>query len=384
MASPISSRAGLGALLLFAATPAFVSAVLPLDLCASFNSGTTDEFRDDYQTNGLCFDHCKEDYAFAITQQNSCWCSDFAPSEDSQVDMERCDLPCPAFPDENCGGRGLYGYVTLNGKLPEGTRGPTNDEPSSTTTSEEPTSTETTQEESTSQEPSTTTTATSTEEESTTTTTATTTTKSKAESTTTTETDTDDPQSTTMTQTVTTDGEVRTVTVIPTITSDSGNSGNSGESANDSTGSQSKDDDGGLGTGAVVGIVVGVIGAVLVAAGVILFWFFKRRKRNQQSDFTEDPSVRGNSSDRVGSSNPEMSMGAGALSGAGSNSPTSTSNRNSMLAIDPRMDPFKQGLYMRTGSHESINTLRDDHDYSRRIQSPKVLRATNPDPDNHG
>jgi len=382
MASPISRRADLGALLLFAATPALVGAVLPLDLCASFNSGTTDEFRDDYQTNGLCFDHCKEDYAFAITQQNSCWCSDFAPSEDSQVDMARCNLPCPAFPDENCGGRGLYGYVTLNGKLPEGTRGPTDDEPSSTTTSEEPTSTETTQEESTSQEPSTTTTATSTEEESSTTTT----TESKAKSTTATETETetetDEPQSTTMTQTVTTDGEVRTVTVIPTITS---GSGNNGDSANDSTGSQSNDGDGGLGTGAVVGIVVGVIGAVLIAAGVILFWFFKRRKRNQQSDYTEDPSVRGNSSDRVASSHPEMSMGAGAaLSGAGSNSPTSTSNRNSMLAIDPRMDPFKQGLYMRTGSHESINTLRDDHDYSRRIQSPKVLRATNPDPDNHG
>lgn len=345
MASPISRRADLGALLLFAATPALVGAVLPLDLCASFNSGTTDEFRDDYQTNGLCFDHCKEDYAFAITQQNSCWCSDFAPSEDSQVDMARCNLPCPAFPDENCGGRGLYGYVTLNGKLPEGTRGPTDDEPSSTTTTE-----------------------------------------SKAKSTTATETETetetDEPQSTTMTQTVTTDGEVRTVTVIPTITS---GSGNNGDSANDSTGSQSNDGDGGLGTGAVVGIVVGVIGAVLIAAGVILFWFFKRRKRNQQSDYTEDPSVRGNSSDRVASSHPEMSMGAGAaLSGAGSNSPTSTSNRNSMLAIDPRMDPFKQGLYMRTGSHESINTLRDDHDYSRRIQSPKVLRATNPDPDNHG
>ncbi len=45
------------------------------------------------------------------------------------------------------------------------------------------------------------------------------------------------------------------------------------------------------------------------------------------------------------------------------------------------MDPFKQGLYARNGSHESVNTLRDDHDYSRRIQQPKVLRAMNPDPE---
>lgn len=45
------------------------------------------------------------------------------------------------------------------------------------------------------------------------------------------------------------------------------------------------------------------------------------------------------------------------------------------------MDPFKMGLYARRKSHESINTVRDDHDYSRRVHQPKILRATNPDPD---
>ncbi|KAM0462062.1 hypothetical protein ACHAO4_001255 [Trichoderma viride] len=61
-------------------------------------------------------------------------------------------------------------------------------------------------------------------------------------------------------------------------------------------------------------------------------------------------------------------------------SPVTAANRNSTIQIDPRMDPFKQGLYIR-GSQESLNTLRDDHDYSRRIQRPPVLRATNPDPE---
>jgi hypothetical protein len=52
-----------------------------------------------------------------------------------------------------------------------------------------------------------------------------------------------------------------------------------------------------------------------------------------------------------------------------------------LLPVDPRLDPFSVGIYTRSKSHESINTLRDDHDYSRKVHQPKVLRATNPDPD---
>lgn len=174
-----------------------------------------------------------------------------------------------------------------------------------------------------------------------------------------------------MVQTLTTDGTVKTVTVVPTGADDADH-GNQEDPSGDNGGG------GGLGTGPIVGIVVGVVGVVLIAAGIAVFWFLRRRKRNQQDGYQDDPSVRGNSSDRMGSAHPEMSMGGGA-------SPTSGvggSNRNSTLAIDPRMDPFKQGLYNRDGSRESIDTLRDDHDYSRRIQQPKVLRATNPDPTN--
>jgi cell wall integrity and stress response component len=159
---------------------------------------------------------------------------------------------------------------------------------------------------------------------------------------------------------------VTTVTVIPTTSDPS--EGNTGIS-------EGNDGDGKLGTGAIAGIAVGVVGAVAIAAGAAAFWFFKRRKRNQDDDYQDDPSVRGSSSGQVGSANPEMAMAGGSQA-----SPNSNSNRNSTLQIDPRMDPFQQGLYIRpTGSHESINTLRDDHDYSRRIQQPKVLRATNPD-----
>lgn len=128
----------------------------------------------------------------------------------------------------------------------------------------------------------------------------------------------------------------------------------------------------GLGTGQVVGIVVGVIAAVIGAAGLVLFlWFRRKKQQNEQEAYQDDPSVRDSSS---GIARPDMSMAGSPIASAAAGS------RNSTLQVDPRMDPFKQGLYVRSASHESINTLRDDHDYSRRIQPPKVLRATNPDP----
>lgn len=134
--------------------------------------------------------------------------------------------------------------------------------------------------------------------------------------------------------------------------------------------------DKGLNTGEVVGIVVGIIAAVIIATGLILFFWFRRRKQNDDEGFQDDPSIRDSSSGMVAGSRPDMSM-----TGGSPVSPAAAANRNSTLQIDPRMDPFKQGLYVRSASHESVNTLRDDHDYSRRIQAPKVLRATNPDPE---
>lgn len=118
-----------------------------------------------------------------------------------------------------------------------------------------------------------------------------------------------------------------------------------------------------------MGIVVGIIGAVIIAAGLCLFFWFRRKKQQRdEQDFQDDPSIRDSSSGMVAGGRPDMSMSGGSPVAA----PAATS-RNSTLQVDPRMDPFK--LYVRNASHESINTLRDEHDYSR-----KILRATNPDP----
>ncbi|KAF4463770.1 cell wall integrity and stress response component [Fusarium albosuccineum] len=351
------------AFLLLASSWAPLANALDIEYCASFNTGSTPRNSSIYQTNGLCHDFCIDDYAFAITQDKLCWCSNYVPSKSTQEDTSKCDIPCPAWPSENCGGDGLYGYVSLGNILPSGTQGP-----SASSTKAKPTvaiskvtetvqntvTVEPTSESSSSEEPE----SSTTEEEETSTST-----EEESSSTITTEAD----PTTSLVQTVTAGGTIKTVTIAPTQqTADT-------SSASDNTGETSKKS--GLSTGEVVGVVVGVIAGVIGTAAILLFFWFRRKKeRNEQEAFHDDPSIRDSSSGIA--QRPDMSMAGGSPVSAAAGA----SNRDSALQIDPRMDPFKQGLYVRSASHESINTLRDDHDYSRKIQAPKVLRATNPDP----
>ncbi|KAF4973653.1 hypothetical protein FSARC_131 [Fusarium sarcochroum] len=366
-----------GVLLLLASSWAPLAQALDIEYCASFNTGSTDRNSSIYQTNGLCHDYCIDDYAYAITQDKLCWCSNYAPSKSSRSDNSKCDTPCPAWPDEVCGGDGLYGYVSLGNIEPSGTQGP-----SASSTKAKPTTaavskvTETVQntvtlrpssKSTTSTQPETSTTK---EEEETSTTTSTSTSKSESSTTTSTEeeettTATESDEPTSLVQTVTAGGTIRTVTVAPTQQT----AGTSASESADVTTEKS-----GLNTGQVVGIVVGVIVAVIGAAAFVLFlWFRRKKQQNEQEAYQDDPSIRDSSSGIA--QRPDMSIIAGSPGSGGAGG-----SRNSTLQVDPRMDPFKQGLYVRSASHESINTLRDDHDYSRKIQAPKVLRATNPDP----
>ncbi|CAI6091268.1 unnamed protein product [Clonostachys chloroleuca] len=353
---PSSLQFGLGRFgLLLLATSQLVVASVPLNLCAKFNTAETPRNTSIYQTNGLCKDFCTKDYAYAITQEQLCWCSNYTPSKSDQVDMDQCNINCPAYPDEKCGGKGVFGYVELNAHLPSGTRGSDSSSASSTSCGQFlffdflhnnqyhvvvvflvylnciPRANLT---------------------------------NSQAGSSTLT---TSTTQQTSMIHTVTTDtgGIIKTVTIMPTVTGDleGGSQGSSGSSSK-------------LAGGAIAGIVIGIVAALLFGLGLAFFLYRRRKQNESKADYQGDPSVRGSSSERMSSIRPEMSM-----TGASAASPTQNSNRNSTLQIDPRMDPFKQNLYARSGSHESINTLRDDHDYSRRIQQPKVLRATNPDPE---
>ncbi|GJC78089.1 hypothetical protein ColLi_00927 [Colletotrichum liriopes] len=173
---------------------------------------------------------------------------------------------------------------------------------------------------------------------------------------------------------MTADGTVRTVTVTPTAT---GTEGATGASELSPSGQPSSS---GPSTGTVVGIVVGVIGSVVALAGLGLFLFFRRRKQRQdENEKYDEPSHRGSSAGMSGSPrNPEMVVTVDG--GRWDPDATSEQRRSRLLAHDPRLNPLPRGLYVRNKSAESINTLRDDQDYSRKVHQP-VLRATNPDPE---
>lgn len=88
-----------------------------------------------YNSNGACQTACSG-FAFAVVQDQNCWCSNYAPADTTSVG--NCSEACPGYPYENCGSAssGLFGYVAL-GNAPSGTIG------TSTSTSTTPTSTPT-------------------------------------------------------------------------------------------------------------------------------------------------------------------------------------------------------------------------------------------------
>jgi cell wall integrity and stress response component len=109
-----------------------VSAAVSLDICAGFNTADMNKELDIYMTNGFCKEHCLENYAYAITQYQSCWCSNYGPDEASELDKSKCSTPCPAYPDfEKCGGPNAFGYILMGNVEPLGTKGPAGDDSSS-------------------------------------------------------------------------------------------------------------------------------------------------------------------------------------------------------------------------------------------------------------
>ncbi|EGX88166.1 ER membrane protein Wsc4, putative [Cordyceps militaris CM01] len=313
---PVSTKTA-GLFLAFSALGRYAAA-LDVNICADYNTASGNTNTSNLQSNGLCSDFCRGSSVFAITSHENCWCSNYAPAKGNTLDTKDCNFPCLGYPFEYCGGKAndVYGYLSL-GPQPSGTKGSADGSSSATSTTPSSSS-------------------------------------SSSKST--------EPHSSSILSTVTVGGKVTTVIVVPTATGDT-----SQENKAVPAGSS------GLGGGAIAGIVVGALAGIALV-GLLIWFVLRRRKQNADDEFRDDPSVRGSSRGRLGSHQHDLSIAGSAAS------PGSAGNRSSMLQVDPRMDPFKQGLYMRNGSVESINTLRDDHDYSRRIQQPKVLRAMNPDP----
>lgn len=96
---------------------------LSQEYCSTQNTGSSfDVVTDIYQSNGACQETCGGQYAFAIVQWQSCWCSNYIPAQ--QADVSNCNKNCPGYPDEQCGNpdTGYFGYIAL-GSTPSGTAG---------------------------------------------------------------------------------------------------------------------------------------------------------------------------------------------------------------------------------------------------------------------
>ncbi|OAA57036.1 Carbohydrate-binding WSC [Niveomyces insectorum RCEF 264] len=315
-----------------------------MDYCASINTASTPTNSSIYQSDGLCFNFCLNQYAYAVIQENHCWCSDYTPDESKQASTSECSFQCPGFPNDTCGGDGLYGYMTLN-KKPSGTLDLS---PSATGHSSRtlhplsvvflPAA-------------------------------------SKLH---------DDNDVLELNRIVIlillfADITKQYLTVAPSV-----------EATAPVVTSHHK----GLSTGAAVGIAVAVVVVAIVAA-IIAFLVWRRKRKNPDSGDAlfastnqKTPSPRGGSPNATGS--PKVSEAstvptfARRLVDGQWESDQSGRRRSALMPIDPRIDPGFSGIYARTDnkSHDSVNSLRDEHDYSRRVHQPaKVLRATNPDPD---
>ncbi|RYP10271.1 hypothetical protein DL764_000763 [Monosporascus ibericus] len=359
--------------LLFATIVALMGSITPvlsLDMafCARINTASSSPHFDTWQSNGLCHDTC-EGSAFAIVQNNNCWCSDYEPADSVTTDVDDCNMDCPGYPDEKCGGDGLFGYMAL-GPEPAGTRGATSSNPTTTarTTTEEVTTT--VENGFTTTELATVTVIPTPYEEPTSTTPApdpTTTRQTTNPTRETTERTTNTQPPTTSVETITAGGTtlLQTVTVLPTISSSA-----AVDSSNDTLGTTPAPQSGsGIPTGAAVGIAVGILGFLAILCGIGIFFWLRRRTRDQVAAMERSNSGRGSSAGMMSTPRTEMASIWDEQSG---------NRRNSrIMPHDPRMDPFAGNLYSQFGnkSRESINTIQDNQDYSR-----KVLRTTNPDP----
>lgn len=55
--------------------------------CASINTASTSANSSTYQSMGLCYDYCNDDgYALGVLKGEDCWCSNYVPDSDEQVD----------------------------------------------------------------------------------------------------------------------------------------------------------------------------------------------------------------------------------------------------------------------------------------------------------
>ncbi|SZF05282.1 unnamed protein product [Blumeria hordei] len=346
--------------------------------CSEINTSNEPSNNSVYQSNGLCTNFCQKDYAFAVLQNQDCWCSNFIPA----TTTDGCTVNCPGYPFEQCGGVGLYGYIALGHVSPSGTIGSSSVEETSTTAPPPQVTVTaipitTTQTEvvpgipKISSSVSNVNTIPNSSSSSLTIATSTSIITTSITSLT--------PTPVTSVRTIS--GLGSTVTIIPLTPPTS--------QASEPT--YHKDGGRGLSTGAAVGLTAGLVALVATICSITYFCLRKRKERGVE-DLSSIGDRRGSSAELGGhTASRTMSENSRYVLGTDGRrvvetweSKDETGHRKSrLIPVDPRLDPFAPVYRIDDNkSRESINTLRDDLDYSRRVhggQRGPILRATNPD-----
>lgn len=170
-------------------------------------------------------------------------------------------------------------------------------------------------------------------------------------------------------------GSARTVTITPTNPPDSANQKDTLKKGSSS----------GLSTGGAVGLTIGLV-ALAAIVGAILFFCWRKRKHAKVEELNAAREsvhgLAGPTPTRTMSENSRYILGTDgrqvveAWEQDDRDLPGSRKSR--LMPVDPRLDPFAP-VYQRgeNKSRESVNTMRDDHDYSRRVVTGP-LRVINP------
>ncbi|PRT55363.1 Cell wall integrity and stress response component 4 [Wickerhamiella sorbophila] len=340
----------------------------PLTSCSSSNTASGQGFFLQYNSYGACTTHCSG-YAFAIMKGLYCWCSNYAP--DDTVSVSECSDPCGGYKTDRCGNvdKGLYGYAQIG--QASGTSSPSSDAASSSSSSSKVAvvSTLATVTQTSLMSTTATTSVTATvpvdSYQSSLTTEISSTVQASSTTSKTSSSSIEDPTTTekpSISVTTVNASIIKTVTVVPTSSS----SFNATASEPTGTPAHHKDtfwSDGGKVAGTFVGVGIGVV----LIAGLLFFFLFKRRQKKRH-DLAVLASPHG-SSEHSGF-HPK-----GSFYHRRQASGVSDADTNLVPIFDQRMEPTQ--MYMHWDQSESQISLADHEDYSRR-----VLRVANPDAEN--
>jgi cell wall integrity and stress response component len=175
-------------------------------------------------------------------------------------------------------------------------------------------------------------------------------------------------------------GQVRTVTVTPTAPPNA---------AGTALAATSREK---LSTAAAVGLTIGLV-ALIIGLVLLAFFCWRRREKERNRDGGDDlwrgsrSGLDGPVPSRTMSESSRFVLntdGRQVVESWEAENVAGTRRSRLMTTVDPRLDPFAK-VYQRGldgKSRESVNTIRDDQDYSRRIRGAgPILRAVNPDPE---